>query len=222
METATNGSGSIVGSGDVVAGAGAEFQVAVFGVGETDFDFVVALFGSAGGRIAERILCVKLAADFIQSFFQSAVFEGGEVCAAGGCGCEFERVGADGIFGVTDGPHGERHQIERVVEARIFFFGYRRLARNRRKRIGAGRSDVGVIVLWFGFQESFGGGEADAVNGDVGELRLAKDFTEFGLAAEIGSLGDDQQDATAAGFIGSGFGKAGKHFDGDAHGVIEA
>src|SRR2546430_16595547 len=73
----------VVGGGDVVAGAGAEFQVAEFGIGGGDLDFVVAALGGAGGGIAERGLRWKLAAGFGECFFVGGGLEGGVWAAAG-------------------------------------------------------------------------------------------------------------------------------------------
>src|SRR5271156_6784854 len=128
-----------------------------------------------GGRVAEVVLGVEFGADFVDGFFDGVVLEGGEVRATGGSGGNFEGVALDLILGVLDDPDGGVSQIDAVTG--VFRVGSLHAAGDRRSAKGAGGCRANVIVA-FGLGLQFGpcGGEADAVNGDVGELRFAEHF----------------------------------------------
>jgi hypothetical protein len=56
--------------------------------GDGDFNFVIAGVVGAGGGVGHGILRVQLAANFVDSFVNGEILEGGEVLAAGSCGCQ--------------------------------------------------------------------------------------------------------------------------------------
>jgi len=70
-------------SSEVVAGPCADFQVFRVAADDIHFNFVVAGGIRATWGIADGVLRVQLAADFVDGFFDGAVLERGEVGAAG-------------------------------------------------------------------------------------------------------------------------------------------
>src|SRR3979409_2006906 len=100
---------------EVVAGAGADLQVFRVVANDTHFNFVVATGIRARGRIADGVLRVQFAAYLVDGFFNGAVLEGGEVCAAGRGGGDFKRVIPHLIVNVLDGPDGGGQQIALAV-----------------------------------------------------------------------------------------------------------
>ncbi len=52
------------------------------------------------------------------------------------------------------------------------------------------------IAVSFGFlRHAANGGEADGVDGDIGDLGLIENFAELGAAADIDGLRDDKKNA---------------------------
>src|SRR6266567_1642830 len=181
---------STFGRGEKIAGASADFQIFRILAKNTHFNFMVAGGVGAGGRIADGVLGVQLAADFVDGFFNGAVLERGEVRAAGGgCG-DFDGVVLHLIVNVLDGPDGERHQID-ITVAVLLAGGRLGNAGLRGKRKRARRCDLRPGVFRLGPQFGAGGGQAHTVNGHVGELRLPQDFAELCLAADIGGFGEN-------------------------------
>src|SRR5438876_97525 len=98
--------------GEVVAGAGADFQIAAV---HFHFDFVIAVLAGAGGCVAQRVLGMEFAADFINGLLNRAILEGGEACAAGANGGYLERVVFHGGGDVRDGPQDGIEQVRARV-----------------------------------------------------------------------------------------------------------
>src|ERR1700694_1373587 len=103
----------------------------------------------ARGGVADSVLRVQLAADFVDGFFDGAVLERGEVRPAGGGSRDFEGVILHLILNVLDGPDGGGHQVN-VAVAIILAGGGLRSARLRRKWKCAGRGDPRTRIFRLG------------------------------------------------------------------------
>src|SRR5882672_7248521 len=84
-------------------------------------------------RIADGVLRVQLAADFIDGLFNGAILERRKVRAAGGRGGDLQGVVLYLVVNVLYGPDGESHQVDVAVAVR-FAGGRLRRARLWRKR----------------------------------------------------------------------------------------
>ena len=162
---------------------------------------------------------MKFAADFVDGVFDGAIFERGEMFAAGASRGEFERISLHFVFHVLHGPDDGGHQVAATIAG---CGGVGRLdgAGERWSAECAGRRGLRRRVARLGLQLGTSGGEADAVDRDVLELRLAEDFAELCAAAGVGGFGQNQHDTAAAGFVGCRLRLAAQHFDASGHGVV--
>ena len=124
------------------------------------------------------------------------------------------------VVNVLHDPDGRGHQVD-IAVAILLAGGRLRDAGLRWKRKRARRSDLRPRVFRLGLQFCARGRKPDAINGDVGQLGLAQDFAQFGLAANISGFRDDHQHAPAAGLIGGGLRAAGKHLHAESHSIVE-
>src|SRR2546430_8172567 len=136
-------------SSEVIARAGADLEVFCVVASDTHFNFVIA--GSIGARwgVADVVLRVQLAADFVDGFFDGAVLEGREVRASRGGRGDFERVIFHLIVNVLNDPDGRGHQVN-IAVAVLLAGGSLRDAWLRRQRKRAGRSDLRPRIFGLG------------------------------------------------------------------------
>ena len=183
---------------------------------------VVAVVGARRG-IAKHVLGVEFAADFVESGFDGAAFEGGVIAAAGRDRGQFQSVFGFGAFGLPDDNLGERNQVN-AIAARASGGGNIDGAWRTGNRGDTGRRNGnGSVVARLGLQFGADGGKADGEDGDVLKLGLAEDFAESGFAAGVESFGNDEQDAASGdGIFRGGFAAVAEHGDAFGHGVEEA
>jgi hypothetical protein len=201
----------------VVAGAGADGELfLVDGYG----DRVVAAGVGIGGRVADVVLGVEFATDFVDGLLDTAVAKCGEVQAARGRCCGLQDLALGKIFRVLHGNFCQGGKVY-AVHVRLVVrsgSGAGEVGTARDARRGHGLLRVWrTLILQFGMN----GGEADAIDGDAGALSFLEDFAQFCGAADVDGFGDDHEDAASWNLIGGRLRARAEHFDSGGHGVVE-
>ena len=159
---------------------------------------------------------MEFAADFINGLLNRAVLEGGEARAAGADGGYLERVVFHGGGDVRDGPQDGIEQVHTRVAlllggGRLHGPGDRWPTEGARGRHGR-HTRLRLLV-----EHGASRREADAVDRDVGKLRLAQQFAELAVASRVHCFRDDEEHAPV-----SCVRAAREHLDACIHGVIQA